>query len=349
MATSLLPTPSVPPLPVSKTCIYKTVGNMSIPLDIYLPAPKEDTGSDLHPIMLFIHGGAWLGSNRSDYCRPLFHEFLKLGFVVTSMDYRLRPETSLEGQLSDVRDVEGWLRSSLVEELRCCGVEVNVGKIVVVGASAGAHLALLTPKLWTTPPSAILSMYGPTTLHSLPYHPRGRFSQRCSLPCTYETLAAATNYAHPPTEQQITQTGQDNYRPRSIMARHLFERGIVAEFLVRGLVRGSDGQLGFPERGCVSKKELDEISPLYLCTQPAIKYPPIYQIMGTSDDVFDTSHVHDFYAALTSLSIPAVKVLVPNVLHAFDISAEIGSEVHRDVVRPAVGWVAGWVGVGGGG
>ena len=103
---------------------------------------------DPHPVMLFIHGGAWLGSNRSDYCRPLFHQFLELGFVVTSMDYRLRPETSLEGQLDDVRDVEGWLRGKggLGEVLTGMGkgVEVNAEKIVVVGASAGAHLALLT-------------------------------------------------------------------------------------------------------------------------------------------------------------------------------------------------------------
>ena len=116
------------------------------------------------------------------------------------------------------------------------------------------------PKLWTTKPAAILSMYGPTTLHSVQYQQQGRFSKRCSLPCTTETLAAATNYAQPPTEKKISQTAQDKYAPRNIMARHLFERGIVAEFLVKGLVRGTDGSLAFAEKGSVSKEEIDDIS-----------------------------------------------------------------------------------------
>ncbi|KAL5319399.1 hypothetical protein ACEPPN_012451 [Leptodophora sp. 'Broadleaf-Isolate-01'] len=342
------PTNSVPPLPISKTCIYKVVGKISIPIDIYLPASKKDGEElDLHPVVLFIHGGGWLGSNRSDYCRPLFHEFLKLGFVVTSMDYRLRPETSLDGQLSDIRDVEYWLRNTLAAETRYCRIEVDASEIVVVGASAGAHLALMTPKLWVTKPNAILSMYGPTTLHSLHYQQRGRFSKRCSLPCTSETLAAATNYAQPPTETKVGQFGQDNYRPRSIMARHLFERGIIAEFLVKGLLRQSDGSLRLPEQGSVSKEEIDEISPLYLCKHH--DYPPVYQVMGTTDDVFDTLHVHDFHAALHALAIPAEKVLVPNVLHAFDTLAEIDGATHREIVNPAVRWVAGFVGVGGNG
>ena len=103
--------------------------------------------------MLFIHGGAWLGSNRSDYCRPLFHEFLRLGFVVASMDYRLRPETSLEGQLSDVRDVEGWLRDRLAHEIACDALDgdLDPSSIFVVGASAGAHLALMTVSTHPSP------------------------------------------------------------------------------------------------------------------------------------------------------------------------------------------------------
>jgi len=355
--------------------VWKTVdGSIDIAVDMYLPpsasssASASDSAStrsgigkskecgtgvekgDPHPVMLFIHGGAWLGSNRSDYCRPLFHQFLELGFVVTSMDYRLRPETSLEGQLDDVRDVEGWLRGKggLGEVLTGMGkgVEVNAEKIVVVGASAGAHLALLTPKLWTKPPSAILSMYGPTTIHSLQYQQKGRFSKRCNLPCTPETLAAAINYGQPPTEKRISQTGQDNYRPRNVMARHLFESGIMAEFLIKGLVRGKQGELCFPEPGSVSKEEIDAISPLHLLTTRQYPFPPVYQVMGTSDDVFDPLHVHDFHDALTAQGIPAHKVLVPNVLHAFDILAEIGGDVDREIVSPAVRWIAKWVGVG---
>lgn len=131
--------PHPPPLPISKTCIYKVVGKTSIPIDVYHP-PTRDV--EHNPVVLYIHGGGWIGGNRGDYCRPMFRDFLDLGFVVCSMDYRLRPETSMEGQLEDIRDVEGWLRKSLPMEFRC--PRNIVDSIVVVGASSGGHLALMT-------------------------------------------------------------------------------------------------------------------------------------------------------------------------------------------------------------
>jgi len=60
--------------------------------------------------------------------------------VVASMDYRLIPESSHLEQLDDVKDVEGWLRNELPPLL---GPKRGERKIVVIGASAGAQLALL--------------------------------------------------------------------------------------------------------------------------------------------------------------------------------------------------------------
>jgi len=141
-------------LPISKTCIYKTVPNgksyISIPVDVYLPSGEEITahGDDACPILLYIHGGGWIGGNRSDYSRPLFLDFLALGFVVASMDYRLLPETSFEGQQGDIKDIEPWLRQQLPIELEDAGLRCDTDKIIVAGGSAGAHLALLTVCLY---------------------------------------------------------------------------------------------------------------------------------------------------------------------------------------------------------
>ena len=92
----------------------------------------------------YVDQGGWTGGNRTDYSRPLFYHFLSLGFIVTSMDYRLLPETKIEGQMEDVRDVEGWLRKNLAREVKEYFSEIQSDKIIVAGASAGAHLALLT-------------------------------------------------------------------------------------------------------------------------------------------------------------------------------------------------------------
>ena len=137
------PRPS--PIPVSKTYIYKTVSSISIPIDVYLP-PKNPQNGSPHPIILFIHGGGWTGSNRTDYCRPLFIRCVAKSFIVASMDYRLLPETPFQGQLEDIQDVEPWLRYQLQASLKADNLDCKVDgeNLLVVGASAGAHLALLT-------------------------------------------------------------------------------------------------------------------------------------------------------------------------------------------------------------
>lgn len=145
MSTPFTPPPRPKPLPISKTAFYKTVGETSISVDIYLPTVQDDFQTP-HPIVLYIHGGGWAGGNRGDYSRPLFRRFLLQNYIVCSMDYRLLPETSFEGQLEDVKDIEPWLRNSLQDELNGAGLKAGIDreKIVVVGASAGALLALLT-------------------------------------------------------------------------------------------------------------------------------------------------------------------------------------------------------------
>jgi acetyl esterase/lipase len=135
---SLTTAPRPPALAITKSCIYKTVGKLLIYADIYCPTAHHGACS----IMLFIHGGSWFGRNRKDYCRALFQRFIQRGFIVVLIDYRLCPETSLDGQLEDIRDVESWLRDSLPSLF--AGLRVDTDKIIVVGASAGAHLALLT-------------------------------------------------------------------------------------------------------------------------------------------------------------------------------------------------------------
>lgn len=109
-------------------------------------------------------------------------------------------------------------------------------------------------------PTAILSMYGPTNMHSLPYLQRFSNLKMSNLACTPDVLAAGTRYDDPPSEWKIPSGPGDYIKPRSLMGIHIFHRGIIAEFLIRGLSRHEDGTLSLPERGSVSEEEIDEIS-----------------------------------------------------------------------------------------
>ena len=136
--TLLPPRPLRPP--VFKTAVYKSVGDITISVDIYMPEIRRGART---PIMLYIHGGGWVGGNRADCSRLLLIRFLQQGFVVCSMDYRLLPESTFKEMQEDVRDMEPWLRQKLQAEVTE-DVSIDNEKIVVVGASSGALLALLT-------------------------------------------------------------------------------------------------------------------------------------------------------------------------------------------------------------
>jgi acetyl esterase/lipase len=62
--------------------------------------------------------------------------------------------------------------------------------------------------------------------------------------------------------------------------------------------------------------------------------------MGTSDEIFDNLHMHEFHDSLEAGGVKCEKVAVPGMTHAFDMGFEIGSSVAEDIIRPAVEWLA---------
>lgn len=129
---------------VPLTLTYKTLPRVSLDADVYLPTTSSS--SSPLPILLYLHGGGWICGARSDLSVVYFHELLKRDFVVVTADYRLLPETDfLTGQLDDLCDLEIWLRDVLPGELKKShNIDVDGDSIALLGASAGALLALLT-------------------------------------------------------------------------------------------------------------------------------------------------------------------------------------------------------------
>ncbi|OBT60132.1 hypothetical protein VE03_10723, partial [Pseudogymnoascus sp. 23342-1-I1] len=137
-----LPTPIRPPVVEPfKTYVYKHVNNTKLYVDVYLPSTPN---AGPLPVALYMPGGGWVSVSRADYSRPLFYELLSYNFVICCMDYRLVPETSFAELEKDLTDVEPWIRTALPMEMEMIGKKVDGNKVVVLGGSAGGHLALLT-------------------------------------------------------------------------------------------------------------------------------------------------------------------------------------------------------------
>jgi acetyl esterase/lipase len=85
--------------------------------------------------LFFVHGGGWRNGSRSIF-HSIIHEYSRQGFDCASTDYRLK-DANIFDQVSDVRTA----LDIFVEDLR----ERNrPSRVLLVGSSAGAHLALLT-------------------------------------------------------------------------------------------------------------------------------------------------------------------------------------------------------------
>jgi acetyl esterase/lipase len=129
---------------------YKYVEGHAIKADVYRPPDNR-----VRPVILFLHGGALIFGDRTGIRNAQLGRYLKEGFVVVSIDYRLAPETKLPGIIEDLRDAYRWVRTDGRELFHA-----DPKRIAVVGHSAGGYLTLSAGYQCQPPPRALVSFYG---------------------------------------------------------------------------------------------------------------------------------------------------------------------------------------------
>jgi acetyl esterase/lipase len=139
----------MPPKPTTYT--YKSVKDCQIRADVYRPLK----GTELAPAIVHIHGGCLIYGSRQDMNPRQLELYLRAGYTVVSIDYRLAPETKLPEIIEDVQDLFRWIGDSGLELY-----SVDPRRIAVVGHSAGGYLALMSGCCAVPCPRAIVSFYG---------------------------------------------------------------------------------------------------------------------------------------------------------------------------------------------
>jgi acetyl esterase/lipase len=133
-------------------------------MDVYLPA-NRDTGNT--KLMILIHGGAWIEGDKSDFSMPDIRKLLP-GYAFANINYRLysNGQNKFPAQEEDVNAAVSFLLSHQA-------TYKFSRKVVLLGASAGAQLALLQGYKYANmiAPKAIVSYFGPTDLTYLYNHP----------------------------------------------------------------------------------------------------------------------------------------------------------------------------------
>jgi arylsulfatase A-like enzyme/dienelactone hydrolase len=124
-------------------------------LDLYLPSRP----AFMRPVVLWIHGGGWKNGNKEN-C-PLTWLATE-GIAVASMDYRLIPWAKWPAQLDDCRDAVHWLRANADK------YGLDGQHIAASGGSAGGHLAAVLGAESPSMVQAVIDMYGPADLLTMP-------------------------------------------------------------------------------------------------------------------------------------------------------------------------------------
>jgi acetyl esterase/lipase len=139
-------------------------------MDIYLPAGRS---TNTTKVMLLIHGGGWTGGDKNDPLSFPFVDSIKRrlpAYAVFNINYRLsaNPLNLFPTQEMDIKAATEFIVSKRSEY----GIS---DKFVIVGASAGAHLAMLQSYKYNSvvKPKAVVSFFGPSDLLDMYNNPVG--------------------------------------------------------------------------------------------------------------------------------------------------------------------------------
>lgn len=111
-------------------------------LDVLYPkAPSKET----RPGVIMFHGGGWIRSTKETMMDSFCLPYLERGFVVANVEYRVAGAAPAPAAVNDALHAAKWFFD------RAASYHVDQARIVVTGASAGGHLALM---VGMTPASA---------------------------------------------------------------------------------------------------------------------------------------------------------------------------------------------------
>ena len=130
-------------------------------MDIYLPAGRS---TEKTKVLIMMHGGAWAAGDKSDFSDYITEiQQLMPDYAIFNINYRLYvPGNEFPAQENDVK--------AAVEYIYNNRNSFHVSdKFVLMGASAGAHLAMLQAYKNNTlvKPKAVIDFFGPTDMTAL--------------------------------------------------------------------------------------------------------------------------------------------------------------------------------------
>lgn len=131
-------------------------------MDVYLPRNRS---VDSTKVIVLIHGGGWAGGDKAEFAAaiPVLQNMLPQ-YAIFNLNYRLANQVTnhFPTQENDVKAALHFIMDGAEEY-------AISNEVVLLGASAGAHLALLQAYKHTDPivTKAVISFFGPSDMTDL--------------------------------------------------------------------------------------------------------------------------------------------------------------------------------------
>ena len=276
-------------------------GETPLLCDVWLP-PENVPPSRLG--IIYFHGSLWQAVDKDFGTRPLFARLVNQGHAVMEVAYSLAPTAQMPQMVDEVKRSIAWMKEHATE------LSIDPDRIVLMGSSGGAHLAMLaayTPNFPTFQPQGIktdtsvrgvISMFGVTDLTSYFYE------------------YGEVNPSQPEYSWQVTEDMRPYIHDKTWLDRFITRTRAFPEYRYKNIPGGPalliDVFGGTP-------KEIPEIYKLYSpSTYVGAHCPPTLQIFGDNDFVINASQGRNLHAALQNANAVSAYIEFPDTVHAFD-------------------------------
>ena len=257
---------------------YHIPYHKDLTLDIYHPTLSNS--KQPAPVLMYIHGGAWIAGSKltvnNNRFNGAFNALRNQGYFIISPDYTLarNGKSPFPMCIEDIFYAIDWMKLHAIE------YNWDMNQLVLLGESAGGHLAMMTAfsnpedfglHLEKQPIHALIDVYGPSDL---------------------------VNLYHANTTDSINEL--INRLPAS-----LAEQLDLAKLLV-----------GFQpsENQHAADSIMEHLSPINYLTNEA---PPMLLIHGKADQIVPVDQSYELQKRLDSLAIPNEAYYYDQVNHGF--------------------------------
>ena len=118
---------------VDPNITYLVANGYEAKLDVYRPSQAKSPV----PVVMHIHGGGWVAGTKEDSVLGTL-PYLEMGFAVVNVEYRLGKVSLAPAAVEDCLCALHWIGRNAKK------YNFDLNKVVVIGGSAGGHLALTT-------------------------------------------------------------------------------------------------------------------------------------------------------------------------------------------------------------